>query len=416
MTAAGHEMKTTEGPRQERLARAARLVDEWVESRLVPGVSLAVAFRGEIGLRHTAGQVSAGSGGPVTPDTLYPVASLTKPVTAATVLALVERGDLYLDEPVRRWLPEFATATAGAARRQITARELLCHVGGLPKDDPDLSALFAREASFADILDAAAAIPSVRPPGERVGYSNVGYWILGGLAAAAASAGTDFADLATELVLRPAGLESTTFRPSADADIARRYGPNRIANTDYGRRLGSPAGGLFASAGDMARLAGAFGDGAGRRARAGGVSRASVHLMTTDQTEAASYPIPAPNPIPPRAEPRRPGPLPGGIDGVREWDRCPWAFGWEVRGDKVDHWTGDLVSAATICHIGQSGCLAWADPVSGLSMAVLANRDLGSGWATGGRPENSPGAIDAPARWARLSDVIASAVGVAGAG
>ncbi|HEV2529685.1 MAG TPA: serine hydrolase domain-containing protein [Thermomicrobiales bacterium] len=410
MTAAKHEVDMVRGPRPERLERAVRIVDEWVESRLVPGVSLAVAFRGEVVLHHAAGKVSAGSGGPVGPDTLYPVASLTKPVTAATVLALVERGELYLDEPVRRWLPEFATATSDVARRQITARDLLCHVAGLPKDDPDITDLLAREAPFADLLDSAAAVPGDYPPGRRVGYSNIGYWVLGGLAVAATGAGTDFADLATELVLRPAGLTRTTFRPGADADLARRYGPNRIANTDYGRHLGSPAGGLFATAGEMALFAGQFADGAGYRGPAGGVSRASVHLMTTDQTEAASFPIPAPNPITPRDEPRRPGPLPGGIVGVREWDRCPWAFGWDVRGDKTGHWVGDLVSPRTISHLGQSGCLVWADPDSGLSMAVLANRDLGSGWATGGRPENSPGAIDSPARWARLSDVVASAI------
>jgi CubicO group peptidase (beta-lactamase class C family) len=398
------------GVRPERLARAVEVVEGWVAERLVPGVSLAVTFRGEPVLTHAAGKVSAGNGVPVTPETRYAVASLTKPVTAATVLALVERGDLYLDEPVRRWLPEFATATSDAARRQVTARELLCHVSGLPKDDPELPALFAREAPFADILDAAAAVPLDGPPGRRVRYSNVGYWVLGGLAATVA--GEDYANLATALVLGPAGLAGATFRPDADdaTGIARRYGPDRIANTPYGRRLGSPSGGLFATASDMARLVGAFAAGAGYRAAAGGVSRASVHLMTTDQTGPAAEPLPASNPFPDDAPRHGGGPLPGGIPGVREWDACPWAFGWEVRGDKVGHWTGSLVSPRTICHIGQSGCLAWADPESGLALAVLANRDLGSGWATGGRPENSPGAVDSPARWARLSDVVAAAL------
>lgn len=397
----------------ERLARAVAIVDGWVASRLVPGVSLAVAWRGEVVLTHAAGLVSAGSGGPVTPETRYSVASLTKPVTAAAVLALIERGDLYLDEPVRRWLPEFATPTSDAARRAITARELLCHVSGLPRADPDLAGLIAREAPFAAIAGSAADVPLERTPGERVAYSNPGYWVLGALVAAAARA--PYAEVATELVLRPFALgDSALTLPgdggSDDLPVARRYGPDRISNSAYGRQLGSPSGGLFTTAADMARFAGAFAVGAADDARAGGLSAASVRLMTTDQTAAAAVPLPSPSAPTGPARSLPTGPLPGGIEGVREWDRCPWAFGWEVRGDKEGHWVGELASPRTICHIGQSGCLAWADPDSGLSVAVLANRDLGSGWATGGRPEHSPGAVDSPARWARLSNVLASAV------
>ena len=398
-------------PRPERLGRAAAMVDDWVASRLVPGVSLAVAWRGEIVLEHAAGKLSAGNGDPVSPATHYPVASLTKPVTAAAALALIERGDLYLDEPVRRWLPEFATPTGETARRRITARELLCHVAGLPKDDPELPGLFAREASFADILESAAAVPLTMPPGRRVIYSNVGYWVLGGLVAAASR--MPFQEVATDLVLRPAGLGGATFHPTDEVAtlLARRYGPDRIANTAYGRTLGSPSGGLFATAVDLARFAGTFAEGSVHGTRAGGVSGASVRMMTSDQTANAAVPLPSANPPrSPMTAPRVDVPLPGGIPGLREWAVCPWAFGWEVRGDKAAHWTGDLTSPGTICHIGQSGGLVWADPRSGLSLAVLANRDLGSGWATGGRPENSPGAVDSPPRWARLSDIVASSV------
>lgn len=410
-TGDGQTVMWPAAPSAARLDRAAAMADDWVSSRLVPGVSLAVAWRGEVVFTHAVGKLSAGNGAPVSAETRYPVASLTKPVTAATVMALIERGDLYLDEPIRRWLPEFATPTGETARRQITARELLCHVAGLPKDDPELPGLFAREAPIADILDSAAAVPLIQPPGQRVTYSNAGYWVLGGLIAAATR--SPYQEVATELVLRPSGLEQSTFNPSDEIVtlLARRYGPDRIANTAYGRQLGSPSGGLYATAADLARFAGAFAEGTIHRSRAGGVSGASVRLMTTDQTAAAAVPLPTPNPQPPSESSRRAGAaLPGGIPGLREWDACPWAFGWEVRGGKTAHWTGDLTSPRTICHIGQSGCLVWADPRTGLSLAVLANRDLGSGWATGGQPENSPGAVDSPARWARLSDIVASSV------
>ena len=387
------------------------MVDDWVTTRLVPGVSLAVMWRGDTLVEHAAGKESAGRGAPVTPETVFPLASLTKPVTAATVMTLIERGDLYLDEPIRRWLPEFATATSGADRRRITLRELLCHVSGLPGDDPALPELYAREAPFADIVASAAAVPLDGLPGRRVRYSNVGYWLLGGLVAIAARA--PFADVVAERVLAPAGLSSVTFTPGEGEGVARRYGPNRTVNSPYGQRLGIPTGGLFATARDMARFAGAFVADDAPRGGAGGVSGASVALMTADQTWGAAVSLPMPDRPKDLAAIRPPsGPLPGGIPGVREWPVCPWAFGWEVRGDKRDHWTGALTSPGTISHIGQSGCMVWADPDSGLSLAVLANRDLGSGWALGGRPDNSPGAVDAPARFARLSDVVASAIAI----
>ena len=119
-TVDGTARQSADRPQARRLDRAVAMVDAWVATRLVPGVSLAIAWRGEVLVEHAAGRESAGRGAPATPETVYPLASLTKPVTAATVMSLIERGDLYLDEPVRRWMPEFATATSGADRRRIT--------------------------------------------------------------------------------------------------------------------------------------------------------------------------------------------------------------------------------------------------------------------------------------------------------
>src|SRR5690606_26895192 len=171
-----------------------------------------------------------------------------------------ELGHLYLDEPIRRWVPSFASGpmTADPDRRHITARELLCHVGGLPNDNPDQAELYAREASFTEIATAAAQVPLATKPGERVIYSNVGYWVLG--AAVEAAAGASFAEVMAAEVLRRGDLRDTMMTPAPDDidRIARRYGPNRISNTPYGRQLGTPTGGLFTTATDMVRFASAF--------------------------------------------------------------------------------------------------------------------------------------------------------------
>src|SRR5262249_45381967 len=75
-----------------------------------------------------------------------------------------------------------------------------------------------------------------------------------------------------------------------------------------------------------------------------------------------------------------------------------WGLGWEVKGGKRPHRTGELTSARTFTHEGASGTMMWADPASGLACLLLANGALASGWAA------------APARQARFSNAVAAAL------
>jgi CubicO group peptidase (beta-lactamase class C family) len=340
----------------------------WVRNGVVPGVAVAVARNGALAGEFYAGKQAAGAGRPVDATTLYSIASISKPFTAATLLRLVEHGHVALDEPVRRILPSFD----GADKRDIVVRDLLCHTSGLPKDDPAEDALWANEADFATTAASAAALPLAYPPGTRVAYSNAAYWVLG--AGIAAIAKASFGEVLAAEVLAHCALFDTYLMPpaSVEARIARRYGKAKIMNRPYGRTLGSPSGGLFATARDLVRFASIFIADGRRPDGARVLSSASVEAMTTNQT----------------------GDLPGGIEGFRTWPHCPWGLGWEVKGSKSDHWTGDLTSPRTVAHVGQSGALLWADPATGIACAILANRDLYTNWSV------------APNRWARISNAI----------
>lgn len=343
------------------------IAESWVSDGVTPGVAVAVARDGVLIGKSYAGKLAAGAGSPVGPETLYSIASITKVFTATLAMRLVERGEIALDEPVRPFVPAFS----GPGKRDITLRNLLSHTAGLPKDDPAEAALWASEATFSEIANSAAALPLALAPGTRVGYSNTGYWVAGAVLEAAGK--RLFADLVRDEVILPAGLVNPFIDPpeSEYGRIARRYGRAKIMNAPFGRRLGSPSAGLFASARDLVRFAALFlrdGSLGGRRLLSG----ASIALMRDDQTAG----------------------LLGGIEGIQEWPLCPWGIGWEIKGDKRPHWTGDLTSPQTICHIGQGGTLLWADPASGIACAILANRDIATGWATD------------PARWARLSDAV----------
>jgi CubicO group peptidase (beta-lactamase class C family) len=99
----------------------------------------------------------------------------------------------------------------------------------------------------------------------------------------------------------------------------------------------------------------------------------TVAAMTTDQT----------------------GGVPGGVESFGAiWRVGRWGAGWEVKGEKTNHWTGTLTSPRTFCHWGQSGTLVWADPDRDLALAVFANRTVRQPWPM------------RPPRWAELSDAV----------
>lgn len=349
------------------LDRAYRVAAGWVRDGVVPGVAIAVARNGDLVGEWYGGKQSAGGGSPVAADTLFSIDTITRVFTATALLRLVERGRLGLDEPVRRFVPALATPD----KREITARHLLAHIAGFPANDPDEETLWSEAASFERFVESAARQPLESAPGERVVPSQPGYWVAAALTTAVA--GVPFAELVQAEVLQPFGLHESFVRLPADAAgrAARRYGHGRIFNTEYGRRLGSPAAGMFATARDLVRFASVFVRGGltpeGERVLSG----ATVLAMTTGQT--AGLPV---------------------SDGTY----AAFGLGWGIKGEMLAHATGDLVSARAFFEVGRSGCLLLGDPGTGISLAVLANRDLATGWTT-----------EIP-RWGRLANAIVAAV------
>lgn len=335
----------------------------WVREGVVPGLAIAVGRHGELIREWYGGKQSAGSGRPVDASTLFSVDTITRVFTATALMRLVERGAVGLDEPVRRLFP----ILNGPDKREISLRHLLSHTAGFPATDPAEESLWSEEAGRDQHIASAAALPLVATPGARAIVSTPGYWIAGALAEAVT--GAPFAEVLRAEVLEPFGLTDTVLQPGPEHElrIARRYGRGRVFNTAYGRALGSPAAGLFATARDLVRFAGAF-TLAGQTPEGERVlSAATVEAMVESQT--GDLPVEG---------------APFGAVGL----------GWGIKGNRLAHETGDLTSSQTILEIGQSGCLLWADPASGLAVAALANRELATGW------------VSDPPRWARLCNAI----------
>jgi len=270
--------------------RLEEIVETAVARGDAPGVVAAVGRGGE-GYVAAAGVMAVG-GPPMRPDTLFRIASITKPVTAAVVLSLAEDGLLGLEEPVDRLLPELAdrrvlrrpdgplTDTI-EAERAVTTRDLLTFTWGFgmqgamfmaPEPWPIVSAVAERElSSFGPaspdttpepdtFMARLGELPLLAQPGERWLYS-AGSQVLGVLAARAA--GAPFEDVMRERVLAPLGMDDTAFYASDTSRLAtayeRRDGELAVSDPPDGQwsrppRFPDGAGGLVSTAEDLLRF------------------------------------------------------------------------------------------------------------------------------------------------------------------
>ncbi len=371
---------------RSRIERALDQIESWIDPRGVNGAGAVVWRHGGIVAERYAGEARPGS--PVDETTMFALASVTKPITAATVMSLVEEGLISLDETVARFVPEFGAGPDStnadfdpaleSQRRLVTIRQLLSHTAGLPEDLAPGRLRYLDKNDLATMTDAMAKLPLRTAPGAEHLYSNAGFAILGRLVERLT--GNEFWAEARQRVLDPLEMHDTVARP-VGADVPRLAWVSDTAhpgsdvesyNSDYWRDLALPWGGLYGSPRNLARFAGAFLPGGERL-----LSPAAVDLMTGDQVLGVR----------------------GGVQSMKvTWDPAHWGLGWEVKGGKRRHWTGDLTSERTFCHFGAAGTLVWADPVRDVALAVFGNRTTIHLWPF------------APARWARLSNSLIAAL------
>jgi CubicO group peptidase (beta-lactamase class C family) len=151
----------------------------WMAENHVPGMVYGVVDHGHLVYVRGLGVQDLETRRPVTADTLFRIASMTKAFTALSILSLRDKGLLSLDDPAEKYVPEmrgWGNATADSPR--ITLRDLLHHVAGFVTDDPwgDRQTPLPQDA-FTRLL--AAGVPFARAPEMRYEYANLGYAILG---------------------------------------------------------------------------------------------------------------------------------------------------------------------------------------------------------------------------------------------
>jgi CubicO group peptidase (beta-lactamase class C family) len=181
----------------------------WVEKQHMPGAVMGIIVDGDLVWLKTTGVRDVAGGAPVTPDTVFRIASMTKSFTAMAILKLRDEGKLSLDDPVSKYIPELAKLSYPTKDSPpITIRLLLTHSEGFPEDNPWGDRQLAQsDATLSDWMR--AGIPFSTAPGTAYEYSNYGFAILGQIVGRVSK--RPYADYMRDNILRPLGMTSTTY-------------------------------------------------------------------------------------------------------------------------------------------------------------------------------------------------------------
>lgn len=225
-------------------------IERMMQSRQVPGLALVVVKDGKIVREQGYGLANVELGVPVTPDTVFQVASTGKTFTAALVLLLERDGKLKLDDPISRYLDNTPKAWAG-----ITIRHLLTHTSGL--GDPYTKIDLRKDYTDDELIALEASMPLLSAPGERFAYSNAGYHLLGFICKRVG--GKFFGDQLKERIFAPLGMKTAGVISESDIVPGRAAGYERIEGKLQNQRWVAPSlnrtadGTIALSARDLAR-------------------------------------------------------------------------------------------------------------------------------------------------------------------
>ncbi len=324
------------------------LLDRAVADGAFPGGVLAVGWNDQLAV-HAFGLLEReGEAYETDEDSMYDVASLTKPiVTTTAVMMLVQQGRLDLNEPVERYLPGFAAAAKSdpnsAWRERVTIRMLLLHDSGLPDHRE-----FYKEAKGHDaILARVLAEPLVHEPGTQIEYSDLGFILLGEIVERLSGESLDA--FAEEEIFSTLGMDRSMFNPPrrlrediAPTEMDSTYRKRMLwgeVHDENAWAMGGVSGhaGLFSTAGDIAAFAQMILNG-GIYGHDRLLSRATIREFTTRVAIS---------------------------DSAR-------TLGWDVPSEPSS--SGHYFSAKSFGHTGFTGTSLWIDPERKLFVVLLTNR------------------------------------------
>ena len=342
-----------------RLDHAASLMQRQYDDDSSPMLVAVVARHGQVVFSHAIGDRRPG-GPPLSVDDIFPLASQTKPMVAATLMCLVERGLVGLNESATVHVPELEAGGDAA----VMVHHLLTHTSGWNEDDVTarmderLDQIGAAWTGEPDLLSQILLLPGFEVPrrtraGELMQYCNFNYSLLGEIIRRAT--GTTLDEAMRQYLFEPIGMTNSAVIVPEDmqCQVIERppgipFGPDHADspisfNDPLWAACDDGAGGVHASAIDCVRFGqmildgGAVGD---RRV----LSRDAVRVMTTNQIPGVG------------AE----------VLGLRRDEAC-WGYGFGITSDAPwMRFSGGTVNAGSSRHGGMGGINVWIDPTTGI--------------------------------------------------
>lgn len=337
----------------------------YVDRHQTAGTVTLVARKGKVMSLEAVGWQDIEAKTPMKTDTIFQIASMTKPVTAIGIQMLEEEGRLSIEDAVEKHLPEFrgqqlitkkegATVTLGKPARPITIKDLLTHTSGLRGGQgPGFGDLYSkRNRTLAEATIAISQWPLEFEPGTRWSYCNTGIDTLGRIIEVCS--GKSYEDFLQERLFTPLGMKDTFFYPNPEqkARVATLYKKDKdgLARSEnflgdaVGGRFPLPAGGLFSTAPDLLKLYQMLlqkGTADGKRY----LTEASLEKMTKNHT----------------------GELRAGFtDGI------VMGLGFQVVGKPVG--VTEMLSPGTYGHGGAFGTQGWIDPQKEMIFILMVQR------------------------------------------
>jgi CubicO group peptidase (beta-lactamase class C family) len=332
------------------LAQIPIRLDQLAKEGQISGAVTLVATKDRVVHLAATGKADLASGRAMEPDAIFRVASMTKPITSAALMMLIEQGKLAVDDPVAKHIPAFAGQKLkdGSPARPVTIRDIVTHTAGLATS-PGSSV--GPNASLAEIADAIGKLPLEFPPGSKWQYSS-GITIAGRLIEIAS--GESYVDYLRRHIFEPLGMKDSTFQltPAQAKRLAVSYKPGKekglleaVEIPDPTQpRTANPSGGLYSTAADLARF---------YQAILSGGALDGVRLLS-DKSTAEMLRI------------HTPGIVTGFTPGNG------WGLGWCIV-EKPQGVTR-LLSPGTFGHGGAWGTQGWVDPKRGLILVLMIQR------------------------------------------
>ncbi len=355
------------------------LINDAIAVKKLPGAVVVIGHNGKVVFEHAYGNRKlAGEPGvhgeltaePMTEDTIFDMASLTKCLATATaIMQLYEVHQFDFDDPVAKYIPEFAAN----GKEHVTIRELLTHYSGLPPD-VDLKDPWGLAApDKAEGLRRAFTSPLVTKPGTHFEYSDINYIVLAALVEKLSGQTLDA--YAQEHIFAPLEMTHTRFLPPSNwltniAPTAHDNEGDAATNPDYDhllrgvvhdpttRRMGGVAGqaGVFSTAADISLFAQALLDKLISNTGPFPLKQSTLKLMTTPEQPATA----------------ESGATIFTPDGKTTKGVAVRGFGWDINS-AYSRLRGEVFQIGSFGHTGFTGTSLWMDPSSDSYVILLAN-------------------------------------------